>query len=67
MGQTQRLSFRVNEEYDSELLEYLAGVKNRSKEIRKIIRLGLKVLSDKSSDKSQGQQKNQLKKLIWKL
>lgn len=76
-SQVDRFSFRINEEYDAELLDHLSGVKNRSKEIRKILRAGMKVLkemSEKTSDTARGQskifhekQKNQREKLVWRI
>lgn len=46
-----RLSFRLNQDYDADLIEHLSRYKNRSKELRRILRAGLKVMSDKSPEK----------------
>lgn len=60
-----RLSIRLNKHYDADLIQYLAGAKNKSRELRGVIRAGLKAMSDKTSDIAQGQQKNATKVTKW--
>lgn len=65
-----RISFRLNEHYDADLIQYLSGAKNKSRELRRIIRLGLKVLAEKQkremSDNPKKQQKKHGKTIVWK-
>lgn len=57
-----RLCFRLNAEYDAELIEYLKTEKNKSRGVRKVLRLGLAAM------KQQGQntEKPAKKVVAWK-
>lgn len=62
-----RINFSLNDEYDAGLIDFLNSQGNRSRIIRKLLRKGHEMVTQKTAQQDLGQQKNQPKKLVWKI
>ena len=62
-----RLTFRLNEEYDQDIINHIKTQRNISRAIRTLLRVGYQAASDKATDTTPEKQKDQPKKLVWKL